>query len=188
MALSRSDDDLHQTTADAPALEAAIAGARRALAALPDDDGPMAARLTGYLGEALRILGRFPAAIAAQRSAIALVPGLAHHRARLVYGLRLAETLRSAGDPVQAEASFRAGLAATLDDSDLASHEDFALQHLGKCLLDQGRLDEAAAMLERALTIRRRAGNPALIASTQAALALLARRRERSSPPEHATR
>ena len=49
--------------------------------------------------------------------------------------------------------------------------EDFALQHLGKCLVDAGRAAEGVEQLERALALRLRKGDPALIASTAEALA-----------------
>jgi kanamycin kinase len=44
------------------------------------------------------------------------------------------------------------------------------LQHLGKTLADAGRSEEATAALERALALRRAAGDPGLVASTEAAL------------------
>jgi tetratricopeptide (TPR) repeat protein len=35
-----------------------------------------------------------------------------------------------------------------------ADYEDFALQHLGKCLVEMGRVDEAIECLDRALVLR----------------------------------
>ena len=49
--------------------------------------------------------------------------------------------------------------------------EDFALQHLGKCLVDAGRAPEGVEQLERALALRLRKGDATLIASTAEALA-----------------
>lgn len=137
MALSRYDDDLRQVAADPPALEAAIANARGLLSALPAyDDGVDAARLESYIGEALRILGRQEEAIACQRSAIARIAGTRRQRAQIAYALRLAETQRVSGDVTTAERGFRDALAAARRDPELAAYEDFALQHLGKFLMD----------------------------------------------------
>ena len=47
----------------------------------------------------------------------------------------------------------------------------YALQHLGKTLLDAGARREATALLEDTLALRRAGGDAALIASTERALA-----------------
>ena len=184
MAMSRYDDELRQVAADGPGLEAAIAMAGRQLATLSfGTDRRDIARLESYIGEAQRILGRYDEAIAAQRSALARVDATDLPRHGLVYSLRLAEAQRVSGDFVAAEQGFRAGVAATRTNPALAQYEDFALQHLGKCLLDQVRLDEAELALREALAIRRQNGSPDLIASTEAALTLHARRQGDSFRP-----
>ena len=50
-------------------------------------------------------------------------------------------------------------------------HIDFALQHLGKALVDAGRPARAATLLEEALELRRERGDAQLIESTEFALA-----------------
>ncbi len=49
---------------------------------------------------------------------------------------------------------------------------DFAYQHLGKCLMELGRYNEAEDILRHALTIRNEKGNQALIDSTTKTLEL----------------
>ncbi|MBM3274275.1 MAG: tetratricopeptide repeat protein [Candidatus Sericytochromatia bacterium] len=50
------------------------------------------------------------------------------------------------------------------------AYEGFACQHLGKCLAEMARYDEARALFDRALAIRKAAGDRKLVASTQRAL------------------
>ncbi len=182
MRLSRYDDNLHQVAKDVSALEAAIIAAQRQLSDLTSDvmDASDAARLESYIGEALRILGRHDEAIAAQRSAIARLDRGGFQRPLLAYSLRLAEAQRVSGNLEPAERGFRDSLSMARSDSELANYEDFALQHLGKCLLDQGRLGEAAVSLRDALVIRRRNGDAEPVASTEAALHLVERRQSSS--------
>jgi tetratricopeptide (TPR) repeat protein len=65
---------------------------------------------------------------------------------------------------------FRAAFALTLSGA-ASDYEDFALQHLGKCLVEMGRVDEAIACFDRALILRWMKADPELIASTEEALA-----------------
>ncbi len=182
--LSRDDDDLHQVAADAPALQAAIETDGQRLSTVPaDDEEAEVASLESYIGEALRILGRHDEALSRQQSATARVVGTSHQRAQVAYALRLAETQRVSGDLPTAERGFRDGLAAARRDPELAVYDDFTLQHLGKCLMNQGRLDQAEVALREALTIRRAKGASVLIASTEAALALVERRRGEAGCP-----
>jgi tetratricopeptide (TPR) repeat protein len=85
--------------------------------------------------------------------------------------IRLAEAHRSSDRLELAERLLREALGT-------GTCRDFGLQHLGKTLLDAGRRDEAIEALEAALLLRRAAGNPALVASTEQALALARRRND----------
>lgn len=51
-----------------------------------------------------------------------------------------------------------------------ASYRDFALQHMGKLLVEQGLYQEAYQCFSQALQLRQRKGDAELIASTQEAL------------------
>lgn len=68
-----------------------------------------------------------------------------------------------------AEALLREALSVSADP-DGGHYRHFALQHLGKALLDAGRFLDAIEALEAALAIRRDLGEPSLIASTKQAL------------------
>jgi tetratricopeptide (TPR) repeat protein len=53
---------------------------------------------------------------------------------------------------------------------DQPHYEDFALHHLGRCLVEQGKIAEACACFEQALLLRKSKGDQRLIASSQQAL------------------
>ncbi len=110
-----------------------------------------------YVGHASLLLGRYAEAVRALRDAAALAPGTATT-------IRLAEALRCADELAEAERLLRDALAAGDE------HEHYALQHLGKTLVDAGRAPEAVGLLERALELRRTAGEPELERSTELAL------------------
>ena len=160
-ALSTEGARLRWVASDREAVERAAAAAERELAR------GESARLLGYLGNAHRLLGRHDEAVAAHERAVELADG---DRALAVALTRLGESYRCADRYEDAEASLRRAL-------ELAPPEvaHYALQHLGKTLLDRGAAGEAAEALDRALAERRAAGDPALIASTERALAAVRR-------------
>lgn len=88
---------------------------------------------------------------------------------RLVLDMNIADAHRYAGNLAESERMFRDALRRARESG---THVDFALQHLGKCLIDRQRLDEAREVLTEALDLRRARGDESLIASTRAALAL----------------
>jgi tetratricopeptide (TPR) repeat protein len=172
--LSRYDAAQRQEPADRPALEAAAAAAASRLARA-EDAGNRAGvlALLGYLGNASRILGRTGEAAALLARAVELARGLSDGQSEVANLIRQGEALRYGGDHAAAERLYRAALARVRAAPDaLAAYEDFALQHLGKCRLEQGDVAEAIACFEAALTLRRTKGDPDLIASTEAALRL----------------
>lgn len=88
--------------------------------------------------------------------------------------LRLATARQHRGEHPRAETMFQEALRRTRDPAAQAAQlEDFALQHLGKCLVEMGRLAEARDCFEQALTLRIGKGEQGLIASTREALDLL---------------
>lgn len=125
-------------------------------------------RLHGYLGNAARLLGRDDEAISELERSRELANELGDARRSTVATIRLAEAHRSADRLELAERLLREALGT-------GECRDFALQHLGKTLLDAGRRDEAIETLAAALALRRATGDAALVASTEQALALARR-------------
>ncbi len=110
-----------------------------------------------YVAHAYYLLGRYDEAIAALTKARDVSPGPAAT-------IRLAEAHRGAGELAEAERLLRDVLPTA------GPREHYALQHLGKTLVDAGRPGEAVALLERALEQRRELGDAELVASTELAL------------------
>lgn len=133
-------------------------------------DDPALARAVGYLGELHRMAGRFDASATALQEALTTATRLGDDRIRVTALLRLGELERCRDRYDAAETLLRDALDRTAD-ARCADYRHFALQHLGKTYLNAGRLTEAIATLEAALSIRQRLGAPSLIASTQEALA-----------------
>lgn len=174
--LGEFDGRLRAVARDAARVEAALAAARQALAEAVEPREEL--RLHGYVGNALRLLGRHEEAVAAQRRALALAERLGDGRAVAVTRIRLGEALRCADELEAAETELRAALAETRRAPRLGL-VDFALQHLGKTLLDAGRADEAQPLLAEALALREAKGDAALVDSTRLALEHASRRDER---------
>ena len=174
--LALFDARLRQVPRDPIALAAAARLATRQLRqarSVGDRDAEL--RLRGYLGTAYRILGRWRAASGHLRAAYSLARAANLPAAEVVALIRLGEVDRCRDAFPSAEACFREALAKCRADSRLGVYEDFALQHLGKCLLDMGCHAEALSCLDAALHLRTAKGDAALIASTEAALNLARR-------------
>ncbi len=181
-AATRYDAGLRQVPIDPAAVERAAALAVDALGDVrARGDAASELPLLAYLGEACRLLGRSSESVEHLQAAVALARAAADRPRELANRIRLAETLRYAGALDRAEALFRDALECCAAP-DLASYADFALQHLGKCRLDQGDPAEAVTCFERALALRRAKDDPTLIRSTQQALRLA---RTRLATTEH---
>lgn len=157
--LVRFDERLREVPVDREAVESAFEAATRALEADPDD-----VTLLSYAGNASRILGRGEESIALFERALAAAAG--EHG--VVARIGLGEAYRCADRPDEAVAELEAALS---DARHAGSHVDFALQHLGKAVLDAGDPTRAGILLAEALELRRRRGDAALIESTELALA-----------------
>jgi tetratricopeptide (TPR) repeat protein len=158
------DERLRQVPGDPGSVEQAIELARAELAATSDPREQC--RLHGYLGNAARLLGRDEEAIAELGEGLTLAEGVGDERAVTTARIRLGEAHRCFDRLAEAEACLRVALGGP------AGLRDFALQHLGKTLLDAGRTAEAAQALEAALELRLAKGDLALVASTEQALAI----------------
>ena len=162
-ALTRWDERLREVAADPEAIEVAIAAAESQLA---QGEPSAESRLLGYLGNATRVVGRTEESLDYLRRSLDAAPD---ESARIKAMIRIGETHRCRDEHEQGISVLRE--AAALARVDAPELEDFALQHLGKCLVDAGRAPEGVEHLERALALRLRKGDPALIASTAEALA-----------------
>jgi HTH-type transcriptional regulator, pleiotropic regulator of extracellular virulence genes len=128
-------------------------------------------RTLGYLTDACRVSGELDAAVAYGQEAVERAQAASNRNAEVANLIRLAEAHKYRDEHAIAEPLFREALALTSDD-DARALRDFALQHLGKCLLEMGRYDEAITHLDEALTLHRTKQTESLIESTEQALAL----------------
>lgn len=156
---------------DPEAVEVALVRATAALvAAGAAGDDAARLELLGRVGEMERMLGRLDDAIAHLRTARTLARERGDARREITALIRLATALQYHEEHAEADALFRECLAAIARTGE-RGHEDFAHQHYGKCLVEQGRTVEAVAHFEHALALRQARGDAGLIASTRAALA-----------------
>lgn len=132
-----------------------------------DDRGLV--RLLGYSGDALRVLCHLRLARVVLAEALLLSRRLGDASSEVATMIRLAEVHRFADRCERAERLLRGVLRQSASEP-ASRYRDFALQHLGKTLLDAGRPDEAISCFEEALRLRQRKGDPALVDSTEAAL------------------
>lgn len=128
-------------------------------------------RTLGYLTDACRVAGELDAAVTYGQEALERSRAAGNRNAEVANLIRLGEAHKYRDEHAIAEPLFREALTLSTD-GDAATLHDFALQHLGKYLLEQRRYDESIAVLERALELRREKGVQSLIDSTEQALAL----------------
>ncbi|MFF7633549.1 tetratricopeptide repeat protein [Kitasatospora sp. NPDC008050] len=124
--------------------------------------------LTRWIGIGQMSLGNHGEARTFLRQSLDLAAAIGNTRAVVATGLNLGDAHRYAGDIQAADALYRSAL-----DTARGQHPelvDFALQHFGKHLTEQGNLAPARAHLEEALSLRLAKGEPELIDSTKAAL------------------
>jgi tetratricopeptide (TPR) repeat protein len=170
------DERLRQAPLDQEVVEEAAAEAvARLLEAEAEGDRADLLRLHGYLGDVCRVLGRLEESLRHLEIALKLARALGDQRAEVANLIRLGETHRYREDYPAAEALLRDALDRSRADPALADYQGFALQHLGKCLLEQGDVAGAIDCLERALALREDRGNPELVESTRQALDLAVR-------------
>lgn len=156
---------------DALTVAEAIRDQQRDLgAALEAGDREAELAIRGPLSENYRAIGRLSEAVAHGEAALATARELGKAKAVASNAIRLATAYQYAGRHDEALALFEEASALTRR---LGVLHDFALQHMGKCLAELGRIEEARACFTEALALRRARGDGALIASTEEALAAL---------------
>lgn len=141
---------------------------------LPQLNGPERLAHLGEAGTLARGLRDYATAETYFRAAIALATVLKDERQLAANTVRLGVVLHHDGSGREAEAEACFADILSRADAGAAAYHDFALQHLGKLQVEQGRLSEARGCFRRALALRELKGDPELIASTQRALAGLA--------------
>ncbi|AXE23539.1 hypothetical protein C0216_08750 [Streptomyces globosus] len=167
--LITQDDALRMVPTDRDQLAAALADIREELRVLPEGSEADRARvLARWTGIGLVVLGDYDDARAFLRRALDLATASGNTRAVIAAELNLGDAYRYAGETETADKLYRGALdAARSQHPELV---DFALQHLGKHLMEQGDLVPARAHLQEALRLRTAKGDAGLIESTQAAV------------------
>ncbi|WP_327258200.1 hypothetical protein [Streptomyces sp. NBC_01244] len=162
-------DDLRMVPTDHDQLTTAVEKIREELQALPEGADIARARvLARWTGIGLMSLGHPDDARVFLRRALDLAEASGNTRAVIATELNLGDAYRYTGEVETADVLYRSAL-----DSARGQHPelvDFALQHLGKHLMEQGSLAPARAHLQEALRLRTAKGDAGLIESTQAAL------------------
>ena len=130
----------------------------------------LAARLgvsRGPLREAFRMLGQLDSAVPHLERALTLARELDKPKFVVSNLIRLATAYQYLNRHSEAEPLFLEAIALA---QRIGVLEDFALQHHGKSLAEQGRWLEAVARFEQALALRRAKGSAELVASSEDAL------------------
>lgn len=132
----------------------------------------------GWLGVFCRMLGDLTPARRFTLQAIALADEIGDKQASIQNHIRLANVLQWQGDFTAADLMYESLVLQCGLEEDLQQYLDFALQHFGKSLFDQGRYREAAGMFQQALDLRLAGGKEDLITSARHALGVTLRRLE----------
>ncbi|MER7759176.1 tetratricopeptide repeat protein [Streptomyces sp. NPDC097619] len=167
--LIAQDEHLRMVPTDRDQLTAAVAGMREDLRAPTAGNDPERTRmLARWVGIGLVTLGDPGDALAFLRQALDLATAGGNTRAAIATELNLGDAYRYAGHPQTADSLYHRALDAARDQH--PELLDFALQHLGKHLMEQGDLTAARTHLLEARRLRTAKGEAGLIESTQAAL------------------
>jgi len=160
---------LRMVPVDPSELTTAVGQLQEELRALPEGTDPARAQaLTRWIGIGQMCLGHHEEARTHLRRSLDLAAAMGNTRAVVATGINLGDSHRYAGDMRTADALYRSAL-----DTARSQHPelvDFALQHIGKHLMERGDLAGAEAHLQEALRLRIAKGDSELIESTQAAL------------------
>jgi tetratricopeptide (TPR) repeat protein len=166
------DDNLREVPRWPERIAYAIRRGRKQLQQARDESNEtQILRTLGYLTDACRVSGELDAAVAYGQEALERSRTAGNRNAEVANLIRLGEAHKYRDEHAIAEPLFREALAQT-SEGDAQALRDFALQHLGKCLLETGHYSEAIAHLEEALALRQAKQNQSLVDSTQQALAL----------------
>lgn len=134
----------------------------------------------GMCGVFSRTLHDFDAAHRFLQQALDLAQQLDDQQLLFINRIRLAHVYQWQGLFDRSNALFEDLLTTSRDQPSLASHLDFLYQHAGKNALDQQQYELAESYFLEALQLRRVKADPALIESTEQALAVVQQRRPHS--------
>jgi tetratricopeptide (TPR) repeat protein len=167
--LITQDEALRMVPTDREQLTAAVEKTREELRELPEGTDAARARvLARWTGIGMMVLGYHQDAITFLRQALDLATASGNTRAVIATELNLGDAYRYTGATDTADALYRKALdAAQKEHPELV---DFALQHFGKHLMEQGDLLSARAHLWEAHRLRMAKNDDGLIESTQAAV------------------
>lgn len=130
------------------------------------------ARILGRIAERCRFLGEYDAAIAHAQSAIDAASRSENAALIPPNLIRLATALQYSGQHELALELLEQVLSLQhRPGSERYVH--YALQHMGKCLAEMGRVEEAQGCFERALALRQSLGDDQLLSSTISAITRL---------------
>jgi tetratricopeptide (TPR) repeat protein len=127
--------------------------------------------LYSYLGNGYRVLYQTVRAVQYLEKALDLARQEEDLQEELRALIRLGEALKYDDRHEAALACFEQALAIS-SYKDLEHYRDYALQHMGKCLLELGEYEHALLRFEEALELRRKKNDPSLILATETAIVL----------------
>jgi tetratricopeptide (TPR) repeat protein len=169
--LTMMDDRLRQVPRDNAAFRRVIeVGQRELEQARATGDAARLRKALTWVGTARRIAGAHEQAEADLDESLQLARDAGDSSQVIGAMIRLAELYRCRDEFPRAEILLRLTLK-VIEKSGQTPYRDFALQHLGKTLIDADRANDAVPLLEEALAIRHQKRSPDLIASTEEALA-----------------
>ncbi len=176
------DTSLREVPNDPAAMSAAVDWLRQRLDD-PSLSEAVRVRTLGTLGSYARVLGRLDEAQVALDEALERAHGLADDRLIIANEIRRAHVSQYRGDFVDSNRRFAKVIERSGDDGPLI---DFALQHAGKNLFEQGRFDEAIDHFQKALDVRRALGATDLISNSEQALTAARQAAALGSAPDSA--
>lgn len=125
--------------------------------------------LLNKIGASYTMLAREDLAVPLLKQALELAKQLGNQVQEVASLLNLATAQQYVGERDLAQVLFREALQKA-DDYKQSYYKDFLLHHLGRCLVEQGQLEEAITCFEQALLLRQEKGDQRFIESTQRAL------------------
>ena len=174
------DDQLREITSDRAEVERAVDWITTELTGEQETPQQRAA-LLGLRGVYQRILGKLADAERDLTEAVGIAEQVGLAPLATVMRLRLAHVYQWMKDFTRSTAMFNREIERCLADPELLSFLDFAYQHAGKNLFDQGDFSGARRHFQAALDLRRGKGDQKLMDSSSTALAR-AIEREPGSP------
>lgn len=134
-----------------------------------EQDSQTVLKLTGQIGTAYRLVGNFRQATTYFEKTVSLAQQIKAETAEVANLIRLATMLQYQDRHAEALPLFYRALE-KCQISKITQYEDFACQHLAKCLVELGQVEESITLFEQALRLREGKGEVELIASTRCAL------------------